>query len=309
MLIIAGLSLFVIRLHHGITLLDLNDDLQNQLLFKFNLPRVLTAVLTGGALGIAGLTYQALLHNPLAGPYTLGASSGSALAIMLCSFFGVTSFGSPFIGAIAIAGACVLTALVWRFAAAVGSPGSLQLILGGIVLSLFCSAVIVLLQFLANQSELGQMVRWLMGSLDWVPTTLLLAMGIVIVTVAFVLSFLTRHLDALSMGKELSQSVGVDAEQTTIILLFLTALLVGASVALAGPLAFIGLIIPHMVRPLFGHQHKHALFGCAVLGASLLLLCDTFARLTILGGIPVGIVTGILGGVFFLGITLRRNFV
>jgi iron complex transport system permease protein len=290
---------------------DLGDLLDtDSILFRFRLPRVLGGAVVGAALAGAGCAFQAALRNPLAEPYTLGVSSGASLAAFIAIQLNVdeTVLGQSGVGMAALGGAAVTVLLVWRLARVGSELPPATLLLAGVTIALFCSAGSMLVQYLAGFGETQRMIRWLLGGLDGLVFAALARAAPAIGVGLLVLLALARDLNALSAGSDAAASVGVAPARATASAFAVASLLVGAAIALAGPIGFIGLMVPHATRALVGPDHR-VLMPCAMLGgAALLVLCDTLARVVLAPeGLPVGVVTALLGGPFFLYLLLREK--
>jgi iron complex transport system permease protein len=285
-------------------------SVDRDIFLKFRLPRVLAGAVVGAGLAGAGCAFQATLRNPLAEPYTLGISSGSALAAVLAIRLGLdrTPLGYPGIGLSALLGATATVYGVWRLGRVGRALPAATLLLGGVTVAMFCSAASMLVQYTADFSEVHRMVRWMMGGLE---ATEYGALGLTAAAVAFglgILLTLSRPLNALSAGSDAADSVGFAPGRIVTISFVTASLLVGATIALAGPIGFVGLVVPHTVRLLAGPDHRVLLPTAMVCGASLLILCDAVAHLLLAPDqLPVGIVTALLGGPFFLLLLVREK--
>lgn len=286
------------------------DDTAATIFWQLRLPRVLLAIVAGGVLAISGVAFQTLFGNPLTEPYTLGLSSGAALgAVVAIQLLGGSS-GAGFLG---VAGASFLGAigvalLVTGIAGSRLGRDSNTVLLAGIALSLTCSAFILLLQYLADFTKTFRMVRWMMGGLSvvgfgdvlWVSPWLVIGGGFLLAQ--------RWELNLLLAGQELAASRGVDLRRLRVTVLVTVSAMVGALVAVTGPIGFVGLIVPHALRPWVGSDHRQLLPAALLAGGAFLALCDAAAR-TILAPaeLPVGILTALLGGPFFLLLLLRRS--
>jgi iron complex transport system permease protein len=292
-------------------LTDLGDLLDpSTTLFQFRLPRVLGGALVGAALAAAGSAFQAALRNPLAEPYALGVSSGASLAAFLAIELGIDQswLGQSGVGLAALAGAAVTVLLVWRLARFGNELPPATLLLAGVTIALFCSAASMLVQYMAGFGETQRMMRWLMGGLDGLLFPALVRAAPAVAVGLAVLLALGRDLNALSAGGDAAASVGVSPARATGLAFATASLLVGAAIALAGPIGFVGLLVPHATRALVGPDHR-VLLPCSMLGgAALLVLCDTVSRIALAPSeLPVGVVTALLGGPFFLYLLLREK--
>lgn len=271
--------------------------------WTFRVPRVLAGLLCGAALAAAGATFQAVLQNPMAEPYTLGVSSGSALAAVIAIRFG----GGDATGVFAMVGAILTVLLVWQLArAGDGLPGA-TLLLAGITLAMFCSAASLLVQYTASFSEVYQMVHWMMGELDLRAGPLARAAPFVAVGLVVLLGQ-ARAFNALAAGPDAAASVGVEPRRATAVGFFAGSLLVGVTIALCGPIGFVGLMVPHAVRALAGPDHRVLLPAAMIAGGGFLVLCDAIGRVAVApSGLPVGVVTALLGGPFFFYLLVSQR--
>jgi iron complex transport system permease protein len=287
------------------------DNVDAQVFFIARLPRVVAAALVGAGLSIAGVLFQALLRNPLASPDTLGVSAGATLGAMLAITFHMDAapFGLPpvptasFIGSVGALGIVYLMAVARH-----RGTSSTVLLLAGIALSALFAAVIQFVQLIAGPSEVFRNVRWMMGSLD-VAGYAPIAGALVPLALAFGASAtLPRVLDLISLGTAAAESRGVDVRRAERIALVSASLSTGAAVSLGGPVPFVGIVVPHIVRLLIGADHRLVLPASALFGASFLIVCDLVARTAFAPlELPVGIVTAMIGGPFFLWLLFRRS--
>jgi iron complex transport system permease protein len=290
--------------------IPLADNVDAQIFFVARLPRVLAAALVGSSLALAGVVFQALLRNPLASPDTLGVSAGASLGAMLAITFNVnfSLLGVTAVPLASFAGSLGALAIVYGLSAARRrGTSTMVLLLAGVTLTALLSAVIRFVQFLADFTETYQTARWLMGALDvasYAPIAAAMA-PMMVAGVGFAL--LPRVLDLISVGTESAAARGVDVTRSERIALISASLATGAAVSLAGPVAFVGIIVPHLVRLLVGAAHRLVLPASACLGGAFLIGCDLIAR-TVLAPVelPVGVVTAIVGGPVFLWLLFRR---
>ena len=287
------------------------DNADAQILFVSRLPRTLAAALVGAALAAAGVVFQALLRNPLATPFTLGVSAGAALGAILAITLPV-SLAFAGVGAVPIAsfaGALGAVAMVYVLSTIRRRGMSTNvLLLAGITLNAFFSALILFVQYMADFSQTMRTVRWLMGDLDVGSYAPILA-ALPFTLLAFVVfAYLPRSLNLLTLGSDAAAARGVDVVRTQRLAFFSASLATGAAVSLAGPVGFIGIIVPHLVRLLVGSDHRLVLPASALFGAAFLVVCDVVARTLIAPMVlPVGIITAIIGGPFFLWLLIRRT--
>ena len=286
------------------------DNIDAQIFFVARLPRVLAAALVGSALAISGVVFQALLRNPLASPDTLGVSAGASLGAMTAITFHLefSLLGLSSVTIASFAGSLGALAIVGGLSAARRRGSSaVVLLLGGVTVQLLLSAVIAFVQFLADFTETFRNVRWLMGSLDVASYSPILAALLPLVIAWSGFATLPRVLDLVSVGSESAATRGVNIERTERVALVSASLATGAAVSLAGPVSFVGIIVPHLVRLIVGADHRLVLPASALFGAAFLIGCDLVAR-TIIAPLelPVGIVTAIIGGPVFLWLLFRR---
>ena len=286
------------------------ENLDAQIFFVARLPRVLAAALVGSALALAGVVFQALLRNPLASPDTLGVSAGASLGAMLAITFNadISLFGLSTVPLASFAGSIGAMAIVYGLSVVRrGGTSSMVLLLGGVTLTALLSAVMGFVQFMADFTQTFRNVRWMMGSLDVASYAPILGALVPMALAWAGFATLPRVLDLVSVGAESAAARGVDVARTERIALVSASLATGAAVSLAGPVAFVGIVVPHLVRLIVGADHRLVLPASALLGAALLITCDVVAR-TVLAPLelPVGIVTAIVGGPVFLWLLFRR---
>jgi iron complex transport system permease protein len=284
------------------------DPTASLVLWQLRLPRVLLALLAGGLLALCGLSLQTLFGNPLAEPYTLGVASGASLGAAAAFTWAPAGvpLGLPLASLAAFGGAIAATALVVALGRRSGDGGS-SLLLAGVAVALLCQALILLLQYLSDAGGTLRMVRWMMGGLAVVgfrePLWLFPWLGL-----AAAAHLLRRwDLDLLLAGEEVAASRGVPVARLRLGLLLVDSMAVAALVSVVGPIGFVGLMVPHMLRRLVGSEHMLLVPACVLGGGAFLTLCDAAARTVIAPAeLPVGIVTALLGAPFFLWLLRRR---
>lgn len=287
---------------------------QEVVLAAVRLPRTVLAVLTGAGLAAAGAALQGLFRNPLADPGLIGVSSGAALAAVativlgapLAAVLGIASYTlMPFT---AFGGGLAATFLVYRLGVRGGLPDTATMLLAGVAINAMALAGIGLFTFMSDDRQLRELNLWMLGSLGGVTwETLVPALPCLLVPL-IALPRLARALNALLLGREDAAYVGFDPDMVTRTVVILGALTVGAGVALTGIIGFVGLVVPHLVRLALGPDHRVLLPASMLLGASLMLLADLVARIVVLPAeLPIGVVTSIVGGPFFLWLLLRRR--
>lgn len=278
------------------------------IILNIRLPRVLLAMLVGASLALAGAAFQGLLKNPLADPFTLGISSGAAVGAVVVLFFGVTI---PFLGSFTLPIVSIsfgfLTLLLVIFFARIlqRSMSAETIILVGIIISSFLGSLISLMIALTGE-ELRQILVWIMGSVAMKGTEYILLI-LPFFVIGFLLLFMNgRELNALAFGEETARQLGVNVQTRKILILLGASLLTGASVAVSGTIGFVGLVIPHLTRLVWGPDHRHLLPLSMLVGASFLTLADLIARTIVAPAeLPIGVITAIIGGPAFALILIR----
>ena len=286
------------------------SNVDAQIFFVARLPRVLAATLVGGALASAGVVFQALLRNPLATPFTLGISSGAALGAMLVltigGAFAATTWAA--VPAASFAGALAAVSIVYTLAAARHRGFSTSvLLLAGVTLNSFFSALILLVQYFADMTSVVQTLRWLLGDLDVASYTPIIVALPMMATAVVTFLVLASRLNLLSVGSDQAAMRGIDVVRTQRLSFMSASLATGAAVSIGGPIGFIGIIVPHLVRLVVGPDHRLVLPASLGFGAAFLVACDLVGRTVIAPlELPVGIVTAVIGGPFFLWLLVKN---
>ena len=286
---------------------DWSSNPQAAIFFVARVPRVLLAALVGAALALCGAVYQALLRNPLATPYTLGVAAGATLGVFLAMRWAPTSIGSELLAPGAgLLGAVGTTLVVMGLALRRRRQPGMVLLLAGVTLNLTLGALILMMQYFADHTETVRMVRWMMGDLEGVSYRLLGLIGMAMLPGWWYMARRGRALNLLSLGAEEAAAHGVDPARTTRGCCIWAGWVTGLAVAVAGPVGFVGIVVPHTVRLLGGHDYRVLLPVSLLMGGAFLVLCDVGAR-TLLAPIelPIGVLTAALGGPFFLWLLLR----
>ncbi|MCS6284954.1 MAG: iron ABC transporter permease [Nitrospira sp.] len=277
---------------------------------QVRLPRVLMGFLVGSALASVGVTLQALLRNPLADPYVLGVSSGAALGASLAMLLGVgaTVMLFPLLPLFGFAGGLFALVLIYRLAQAHGRLPLHSLLLAGVILNAILTALIMFITSIMEPNRSAGLMAWLMGALTAPGYP---ALAVVVIYVACVSAVLMRNaqvLNVLTQGEETARSLGIDTERVKKQLYVLTALVTGAVVSVSGMIGFVGMVVPHALRLTVGSDHRLLLPASALVGGMFLVVSDTIARTVFAPAeIPVGIVTALAGGPFFLYLLLWRK--
>ncbi|SDY82409.1 FecCD family ABC transporter permease [Herbiconiux ginsengi] len=276
-------------------------------LWTIRFPRVAMAVLVGAALAASGMIMQAIFGNPLAEPGVVGVSSGAALGAAATIVLGLNFLGDWTIAFAAFVTGLLATLLVYAVSRANGKTEVVTLVLTGIAVNAFAGAGLALFMFLADTQSREAIVFWQLGSLNgsrWQDVLVVLPVVVVGIAVALVLS---RRFDLLSLGEKAARHLGVNVEALRIVSIVLVALLVGGAVAFVGIIAFVGLVIPHLMRMIIGPAHLPLLIASTLGGAVLLVAADLVARTAIpMADLPIGLLTSLIGGPFFFWL-LRRT--
>lgn len=284
----------------GIGLLGFDADTVYKILFDVRLPRVFGASLVGIGLAAAGCAMQGLFRNPMADPYILGTSSGGALGAACAIVF----LGGLFLPVFAFIGSLISTLIVYFVSKRNGRMAVETVLLSGIAVSLFLSAMLSFIMYLSGNG-LHKIMFWTMGGL-WNMAWIDVSIGLFILAGCVVLFFFSHDLNILTLGEEDAIHLGVNIEQLKKILLLVSAFITAIAVSISGCIGFIGLIIPHIMRVFTGPDHRILLPASMLAGAVLLLWADTFAR-TLPTEIPVGIITAFLGTPFFIYLLRRKT--
>jgi len=286
------------------------DNVDAQVFFVARLPRVLASALVGSAFAVAGVVFQAFLRNPLASPDTLGVSSGATLGAVVVITFHIDTavLGVSAVPVATFAGAAGALGIVYAMSIARRrGTSSTVLLLAGVALSAFLGALNRFIQVLGDYTDTFRSIRWMMGSMDVGSYTDIVVALVPIAAACVAIGTLPRELDLVSIGAEAAESRGVDVRRAERVALVSASLLTGSAVSLGGPIPFVGIIVPHIVRLIVGADHRLVLPAAALFGGAFLVICDVIAR-TAFGpaGMPVGAITAFLGGPFFLWLLFRR---
>ncbi|WP_432813972.1 FecCD family ABC transporter permease [Sporosarcina aquimarina] len=286
------------------------DTTATNILWKIRMPRVILAGLVGASLAIAGAAFQGLLKNPLADPYTLGVSSGASVGAVMTLFFGISI---PFLGlytlpVFSMVGAAITMFVVLGFAKLVDRGLNMEtIILTGIIFGSFLGSVLSLMIALTGE-ELRQIISWLLGSVSmrgWNYINMILPFTII---GSLLLWMNRRELNAMLFGEDRAKHLGVDVKRRKLVILIGGSILTGAAVSVSGTIGFVGLVVPHMTRLIWGSDHRHLLTLSFMNGATLLIICDLIAR-TIISPteLPVGVITAFIGAPVFAFIFYRQR--
>lgn len=287
-----------------------DDETLRRIIFRLRMPRVAAAGLVGGALSMGGLAFQALLRNPLAEPYILGLSGGAGVGAVMAIGAGLARF--PGVCLAAFAGAMTVLVLVLALVpganrAAASGAFRERLLLSGVMVNAFCGAVILALVALTSDERLHAVLFWLMGDLSGMDGRSAWILAGMVVPFSLGVILLAHPMNLLLLGRETAQTSGVSVGRISLLLMTLTSVLVGATVAFCGLIGFVGLVVPHLLRLLFGPDHRVLAPAALLGGGAFLMVCDTLARtLPENGEMPTGVVTALVGAPLFIYF-LRRN--
>jgi iron complex transport system permease protein len=280
---------------------------EKTILFSIRLPRVIFAGIVGAALSTTGVVFQALLRNPLADPYILGISGGSAVGAIIGILLGAGAvpFGIP---ALAFLGAVLTVALVFVVGSRDGGLDSNTLLLAGVIVNAFFSAVIMFFIATSSSADLHTITFWLMGDMSLADGEKVMLMGLLLAIGAGVVYCYARSLNLIVTGEETAMQLGVDVKRTKIVLFLAGSLITALAVSFAGMIGFVGLVIPHMMRMMLGTDHRLLLPASFLFGASFMVLADTVARVVLAGmELPVGVITALCGAPYFVYLLRTRR--
>ncbi len=285
------------------------SETERTIILSLRLPRAILAGFVGAGLSVSGATFQALLRNPLADPYILGVSSGAAVGAIIAILFGLSTFsiGLPLASFL---GALLTILVVFYFGRQDGKIHPNTLLLAGVIIGSFLSALIMFFISVSQKEELHTIIFWLMGDFSFSNPRAILIIFPYILLGFFLLYLRSRHLNLILSGEENAVQLGVDVERLKLVSYLAASLITAASVSVCGLIGFVGLIIPHSVRLIFGPDHRLLIPASAFIGASFLIASDTFAR-TLLAPteLPVGVITAAFGGPFFIYLLRTRRVI
>ena len=286
------------------------DDIDAIIFWQIRVPRVLLSLLAGAGLSLGGVVFQALFRNPLATPFTLGVASGASLGVTIAIVSGMhfSLLGLSGTSLAALSGAILSIALVYGIARASGKLSPTTMLLGGVAISFFFSSLILLLQYLSDAGSSFRILHWLMGDISRASMDSVLQLAPFIISGVLIVSLLHRELNLLSITDDMAASRGVNVDRSRQLLFFAVSLMVAGIITVCGPIGFVGIMAPHICRLIIGSNHRFLIPASLLFGATFLTVCDTLARnISSAAEVPVGIITAILGGPFFLWLLLRKN--
>lgn len=289
-----------------ITAPDSADAMLKAIVWKIRLPRVFMAIIAGATLSLGGLVFQALLRNPLAEPYILGVSGGSAIGAIIGILLGFTRF--PGITLAAFAGSAGTLLLVLAIAGGRSLVDRDSLLLSGVMINSFCSAVIMFLVSLTHDSRLHSIMFWLMGDLSLAGMNEAGILALMVLPSFILTFFFSNRMNLLLLGRETAQTMGVNIRLIVFVLLVSTSFMVSVTVSYCGLFGFVGLVIPHLLRMVVGPDHRVLVPACILGGGAFMVICDILARtLPDQGEMPVGVITALVGAPLFIYLLKRSE--
>jgi iron complex transport system permease protein len=309
LLIILSLLVFIISPFFGLSFISPEtifnpQESDYELFWRLRVPRAIAAFFAGAGLSMSGMVFQALFRNPLATPFTLGVSSGASFGASLYFFFGGATFA--FLGGVgplmaSLLGAGLSMLLVWLITRVKGGFSTVIMLLAGVVINFFFSSLVLFVQYLSDAHDSLRIMHWLMGSLAGLETARLVDLAFVVLVGLVVIRLMAQEIDLLTAGEEIAASRGVNVQYTKLKIFLTASIMVGSVVSLAGPIGFVGLMVPHACRLILGWSHRILIPAVFFTGGTFLVLCDLVSRIILAPAeIPIGIVTSMLGGPFFL---------
>lgn len=278
------------------------NSIEYMLINQVRLPRIILGIAVGGGLSLAGAILQGIYRNPLVEPYTLGISGGASLGVSLAIVLGLqTLLGSFVLPSFGFLGSFLIIFLVYTLGSKRGKVNVQHMLLIGVMISFISSSCMMFLMSISSAEDLHGIIFWTMGSLDEPNLKLVWSSFFAVLLILGISSFFIKPLNALRLGEEKALHLGINTHVAIKVLFILSSLLTGLCVSVAGVIGFVGLIIPHLVRMMFGNDYRILLIGSFLLGASFLVLSDILARTIISPNeLPIGVITGIIGGVVFI---------
>jgi iron complex transport system permease protein len=282
------------------------DTVKEAIIREIRLPRVMLAALIGAALSLGGLVFQALLRNPLAEPYILGISGGSAIGAIFGIIMGFSYF--PGVSIMAFTGSLATLILLL----VMSSGGTLlkrdSLLLSGVMVNAFCSAVIMFLVSMTRDARLHNIIFWLMGDLSTADMSMVLILAAVLLPCFILLFWLSNIMNLLLMGQDMAQTMGVNIKAVSVTLLVTTSFMVSATVSICGLIGFVGLVIPHLFRIILGSDHRILVPASVLGGGAYMVVCDMLAKiLPSQGEMPAGVITALIGAPLFIYLLKRSK--
>ena len=282
------------------------DAMLSTIIWRIRLPRVLLAALVGATLSLGGLVFQALLRNPLAEPYILGISGGSAIGAIIGILMGLSRF--PGISLMAFSGSIATLLLLLVMTSGQTILRKDALLLSGVMVNAFCSAIIMFLVSMTQDARLHNIIFWLMGDLSLVGMQQVGILAGMLIPCFILLFWLSHKMNLLQLGKDMAQSMGVNVRVVNVVLLVVTSFIVSATVSYCGLIGFVGLVMPHLLRLALGPDHRILVPACILGGGAYMVVCDLLARiLPQQGEMPAGVITAMIGAPLFIYLLKRSR--
>jgi len=283
-------------------------DLHSQReILTLRLTRVLAGLVIGGALSCSGVVFQAVLRNPLAEPYVLGVSSGAGLGAALAILTGFAAAGAFALPLAAFVMAVFTLFMVYMLSGHGSAPSLYGLILSGVIVSSICSSLLMFMVSVASLEGMHSILWWMLGNLEVTSNSILTFSAVVVLAGCIGLWLMARELNALTLGHQMAHHLGIRVKAAVITGLLLATLITATAVGVAGLIGFVGLVVPHIMRNLVGADHRRLIPAATLGGGAFLALCDAVARTILPVEIPVGVITALIGGPFFLFLLKRRK--
>jgi len=287
------------------------SDIDADIFYNQRVPRVLLAFLTGAVLAVAGNTFQVILRNPLATPYTLGVTGGASVGAYLAIAFPVLNFSIGKFSSIqlmAILGAGVVGLMIYAASRKKNGLSMHTMLLAGVTIGIMCGAFIMLIRYLTDPNLLGALDKWTMGRLDMIGFDSFYSVLPLSLAGLIMIAFYVRSLNHIALGEEMASGHGVDVSAVQKNCFIGASVATAAVVSTVGPIGFVGLIVPHMVRYFSGYDNRPVMVGCACMGGAFLVICDAIARTIISPAeIPVGVITALIGGPCFIYLLVSKK--
>jgi iron complex transport system permease protein len=282
------------------------DTTLNTIVWHIRFPRVLLAALVGATLSLGGLVFQALLRNPLAEPYILGISGGSAIGAIIGILMGLSRF--PGVSLMAFMGSAATLVLLLVMSSGQTILKKDTLLLSGVMVNAFCAAIIMFLVSITQDARLHNIIFWLMGDLSLTDMRQVAILALTLLPCFILLFWCSHAMNLLLMGREMAQSMGVNIKTVMVLLLVSTSFMVSATVSHCGLIGFVGLVMPHLLRLLLGPDHRVLVPACVLGGGAYMVFCDLLARiLPKQGEMPAGVITALIGAPLFIYLLKRSS--
>jgi len=284
--------------------------IESEIFWQIRVPRVCVSFLAGIAFALSGMVFQAMFRNPLATPFTLGVSSGASFGAALYVRFGFSFaiLGISGISVSAFLGAILSILLVYTLTQTTRGFSSSTMLLAGVAISFFFSSIILFLQYISDFTQSFRILRWLMGGIESVGYESVFNMLPFVVSGSCIIIFLSNELNLMVSGEDIAISRGVDVKTLKQVIFFAASLMVGGVVSVCGPIGFVGMMCPHICRLIIGPNHRFLAPATLLFGGVFLTLCDTIARTLVAPAeIPVGVITALIGGPFFIWLLLNSK--